>query len=182
MEKQYIKTSTIGSGYLRTIIKTRKEIVITREGRTIHNPSEELILSSGWKVYTKPEPTYEELLNKEKDAKIREIKTYDLSNDVNEFTISGTPIWLDKATRTGLMLRFQSEMAMGETETTLWYNGQQFPLSLENAMQILYALEVYASKCYDNTEKHISEVKNLENIEEVKAFNIKEGYPSKLIF
>ena len=80
------------------------------------------------------------------------------------------------------MLRFQSEMAMGETETTLWYNGQQFPLSLENAMQILYALEVYASKCYDNTEKHISEVKNLENIEEVKAFNIKEGYPSKLIF
>ena len=34
------------------------------------------------------------------------------------FYINDMAIWLDKSTRTGLMLRFQSELILGDTETT----------------------------------------------------------------
>ena len=50
------------------------------------------------------------------------------------------------------------------------------------AMQMLYAIEVYASACYDNTQRHLSEVEKLETIEEVEAYNYRTGYPEKLRF
>ena len=47
---------------------------------------------------------------------------------------------------------------------------------------MLYALEFYASTCYDNTQRHISNVNKLENINEVKDYDYKSGYPEKLKF
>jgi hypothetical protein len=44
------------------------------------------------------------------------------------------PMWLDKETRVGLKLRFEAELASGKTETTLWYDGLSFNLSLEQAV------------------------------------------------
>jgi hypothetical protein len=49
-------------------------------------------------------------------------------------------------------------------------------------MQMLYAIEVYASKCYDNTQYHISQVNKLDNIEDLKNYDYTTGYPEKLIF
>jgi hypothetical protein len=37
------------------------------------------------------------------------------------------------------------------TDTVLWQDGMQFPLPLEDAINLLYAIEIYASACYDNT-------------------------------
>ena len=80
------------------------------------------------------------------------------------------------------MLRFQAEQASVKTETTLWYNDMEFTLSLSEAIDMLYALEVYASACYDNTQRHISNVNKLENIDEIKDYDYKLGYPEKLKF
>ena len=119
------------------------------------------------------------------DAK-REMKDtiamYDSSNDVNIFYIQGLEVWLDKATRTGLKLRFEAEAAAGQTETILWYNNMQFPLTVELAIQMLYAIELYASACYDNTQKHLAAVASLETIEEVDNYDYTTGYPDKLGF
>ena len=71
---------------------------------------------------------------------------------------------------------------MGKTDTVLWYNGMQFPLFLEQAIQILYAIEVYASACYDNTQKHLTAVNILETIEDIENYNHRIGYPEKLEF
>ena len=49
-------------------------------------------------------------------------------------------------------------------------------------MQMLYLLEMYASNCYDNTQRHIANVANLENIEDIENYNYFEGYPDKLHF
>ena len=146
----------------------------------IFNPTEEMILDDGWVeyVYIEHEKTIEEY----KNEKINEIKSYDESSLVNEFYIQGIPVWLDKTTRVGLKLRFESEIAMGKTETSLWYNDIQFPLPLENAMQMLFAIELYASACYDNTHYHISQVNVLENIEDIKNYDYTIGYPEKLQF
>jgi hypothetical protein len=58
----------------------------------------------------------------------------------------------------------------------------QFPLTLENAMKMLYAIELYASACYDNTQRHLAEVNKLENIQDILEYDYKTGYPEKLNF
>ena len=164
----------------KTIIKSANEIVIRTATEQIINPSEVLILANGWEVYVAPvyEPTLEEI----KANKVDEILAYDSSNAVNEFSIGGVPMWLDKATRAGLLLRFEAEGKVGRTETTLWNDGQSYTLPLEQAQQILIALELYASACYDNTQRHIAEVQKLDTIEAVEAYDYTSGYPQKLLF
>lgn len=108
------------------------------------------------------------------------INLYDVSPAVNEFTIGGISVWLDKNTRAGLKLRFEAEIASGETETTLWYNGMSFNLQLEQAVQMLYAIELYASKCYDVTQQHLANIQNL--TVELENYDYQSGYPEKLAF
>lgn len=146
------------------------------------NPTHEMLIEDGWELYVTPEPTEEELFNDAKRQKILEINNYDSSDEINIFYIQGLPVWLDKATRAGLKLRFEAELAIGKTDTTLWYDNMQFPLSLENAMHMLYAIEVYASACYDNTQLHLSNVDKLETIDEIKNYDYIKGYPEKLNF
>lgn len=146
------------------------------------NPTHEMLIEDGWELYVTPEPTEEELFNDAKRQKILEINNYDSSDEINIFYIQGLPVWLDKATRAGLKLRFEAELAIGKTDTILWYDNMQFPLSLENAMHMLYAIEVYASACYDNTQLHLSNVDKLETIDEIKNYDYRNGYPEKLNF
>lgn len=166
-------------------IKNQNKITVIKDGMTTYNPTHEMLIEDGWELYVAPEPelpTEEELLAQEKANKKRSIERYDSSNNVNEFYIQDISVWLDKETRTGLMLRFQAEKAMGNENTTLWHNGVQFPLTLDDAVQMLYALEVYASQCYDNTQYHMAEVDKLETLDEVKAYDYSTGYPEKLKF
>ena len=166
-------------------VKYRNEIVIKKDGRQIINPTEAMLLDAGWVEWVKPTPpqkTEAELLEDAIAQKKQEIEDYDQSNEVNEFTISGFAVWLDKATRAGLMLRFQSEEALGKDVTTLWYNNQYFELPLSTAKAMLYQIEAYASECYDNTQKHLAQVARLTTIEEVEAYDYKTGYPDKLAF
>lgn len=166
------------------VYKTRSEIVITYNGMNTYNPTETMILANGWQEYkpSENEPTEDEILQYEKDSIINEILAYDSSAEVNIFYVNNMPIWLDKATRSGLMLRFQAESKLGLTETSLWYNNVEFKLPTDIATQMLYALEVYASKCYDNTQYHIAEVSKITDIDKLNAYNYKTGYPSPLKF
>lgn len=121
-------------------------------------------------------------LDIEKEKKLAEIAAYDSSKKVNSFTINGIEVWLDKDTRAGLKLRFEAELALGKTDTTLWHGGVQFNLELSEAIQMLYAIEVYASACYDNTQKHYSIVLGLTDKESVITYDYTVGYPEKLKF
>lgn len=112
----------------------------------------------------------------------RLIIEYDSSSEVNVFFISGLPVWLDKETRVGLALRFASEKGMGMTETALWLNGMQFPFQLTLAEQLLGAIEVYASRSYDNTQRHLAEVQKLTTINDLVNYDYKSNYPEKLRF
>lgn len=179
--KQYIKNNTI---------KTRQEIVVVKNGMRAINPTEEMLLADGWVEYVATPETIE--LSEEKKAKAALVRarhklrnsiiSYDSSEDVNTFYMHGQRMWLDKATRAGLMLRFQAEQAMGNEYTTLWYGVNQYELPLLGAFQMLYALEVYASQCYDNTQRHLATVNGLQMIEEVESYDYRTGYPTKLEF
>ena len=164
--------------------KPANKIIIKKDGMQTFNPTEEMLLEDGWKVHdpTPYEPTEEEILNREKEYKIDEIIRHDSSDEVNGFYIEGQEMWLDKATRVGLKLRFDAEIASGQTNTTLWYEGTPFNLELANAVQMLNAIELYASACYDNTQAHIANVKAIEDIYDLKVYDYRTGYPEKLRF
>lgn len=166
----------------QTTIMSSKKIVIIKDSMQIINPTEEMILADGWEEYIEPVPSdYVNLVVARRDKKF-EVERYDTSHDVNEFYVSDQSIWLDKATRAGLLLRFQAEQARDITDTALWYNGQQFPLKVDQAIQMLYAIELYASACYDNTQRHLAAIQALQTIEEVEAYDYTTGYPEKLRF
>lgn len=172
--KRYIKTINGKSE-----IKTRREITVYRHGTMTINPSEKMILEDGWVEYI--EPT-EILLSKARESKIQQIEKYDKSKAVNEFFVGGISLWLDKATRAGLLLRFQAEAAQGLVDTSLWSNGVQYPLKVNQAIQMLYAIELYASACYDNTQRHLAAIQALQTIEEIEGYDYTQGYPEKLRF
>ena len=192
MNTRFIKRNDDG----RNFIKLRKNIVLNRniniedpdtgEIQEVNvqtfNPTDEMLFEDGWEVYVTPELTEEEIISNAKRDKVRDIEMYDSSSDVNEFYIQGMSVWLDKSTRSGLMLRFNSELAMKKENTTLWYNGVSFTLPLNTAIQMLYALEVYASECYDNTQAHLAAVGKLEILDEILEYDYRVGYPEKLNF
>lgn len=164
------------------IIKKKNAIVIHKDGSQIINPPHELLIEYGWEEYTTPELTDEQKLDFAKQRKMDEVNLYDKSLAVESFSINGIDVWLDKATRTGLMLRFNSELALKKENTTLWYNGVPFTLLVSSAIQMLYALENYASECYDNTQYHLTNIENLDTIEAIEDYDITTGYPNKLTF
>lgn len=168
-------------------IKKRKDIslIITEDDGTtlqVFNPSDELLAEYGWGKYEAHQPTDEEIFQRKKQHKLSEIQQYDSSREVNNFYIGEHSVWLDKATRTGLALRFNSELAAKHETTSLWYNNMKFTLPINDAIAMLYAIELYASACYDNTQRHIANVNSLETIEEVSYYDHTTGYPDKLRF
>lgn len=167
-----------------TIIKDDKNIIIYKNGKQIINPSEDFIISDGWLEYS-PEPVLpspDEIFQQEKEILIDSLMEYDSSESVNIFYVGEFSMWLDKATRVGLKLRFDAEIAKGKDETILWYNGQQFTLPLESALFILNEIELYASACYDNTQHHLSAIQKISTVEELRNYDFKTGYPEKLTF
>lgn len=124
--------------------------------------------------------TEEEVLRFAKEEVIKAVTSYDSSSAVNEFSYQGVPLWLDKETRTGLAVRFNAEEIMGKTETKLWAGTVGFSMSITDGRQMLYAVENYASQCYDTTASHKASVDELKTTDEVVAYDYTVGYPSKL--
>jgi hypothetical protein len=166
----------------KSVVMRRRDIIIHKDGKMVFSPTEEMLIADGWGVYVAPQPTDEQMLKQAVASKVRAIEVYDTSSEVNEFYVRNIPVWLDKATRAGLLLRFQAEQAQGLEDTTLWYNGMQFPLKVDQAIEMLFAIELYASACYDNTQRHLAAISNLATIEEIKSYDYTQGYPEKLRF
>lgn len=119
-------------------------------------------------------------LKQAKSEKIAEITDYDTSDKVNGFILNGLLVWLDKATRVGLMNSTTIAKAAGQETTTLWLGGLKLVVDCDKAIQLLSALEMYALECFNVTASHKAAVNELTTIEEVEAYDYKEGYPKML--
>lgn len=116
-----------------------------------------------------------------KKAKIAEIAAYDTSDKVNGFMLNGQIVWLDKATRVGLMNSTIIERDLGQETTELWLGEHNLIIKCDLAIQLLQQLEVYALKCFNVTATHKKEVNNLSTIEEINSYDITKDYPDKLV-
>lgn len=115
-----------------------------------------------------------------KEKLIAEIAAYDTSDKVNGFMLNGLLVWLDKATRVGLMNSTTIAKAAGQETTTLWLGGMKLVVDCDKAIQLLSALEMYALECFNVTASHKAAVGELKAIEEVEAYDYKAGYPKML--
>lgn len=115
-----------------------------------------------------------------KEMLIAEITDYDTSDKVNGFVLNGILVWLDKATRVGLMNSTTIAKAAGQETTTLWFGGLKLVVDCDKAIQLLSALEMYALECFNVTASHKAAVNELKSIEDVEVYDYKAGYPKML--
>lgn len=153
---------------------------IELNGCVVCNPTEEQLAKAGYSEYMEPEPSDEERLAQARQQKLAEIAAYDTSTSVNEFELNGQTVWLDKATRVGLMNSTTIAKAMGNDTTVLWLGNMRIEVSCDKAIQLLSALEMYALECFNVTAAHKKAVTELTNIEEVLSYDYTKGYSKKL--
>ena len=120
------------------------------------------------------------VLEAAKTSMLAYIEKYDASSSVNSFLLNGMQVWLDKATRVGLMNSTTIAKSMGQKTTTLWLGSYQLEVDCDKAIQLLSALEMYALECFNVTAAHKKAVSELDNIEGVLTYDYKSGYPDKL--
>ena len=168
MTKRWIKNGVFASD------------TIELNGCVVCNPTEDMLRQAGYEEYKEPMPTESEKLEQAKVEKIAEITAYDTSDKVNGFVLNGAVVWLDKATRVGLMNSTTIAKAAGQNTTTLWLGSMKLIVDCDKAIQLLSALEMYALDCFNVTASHKQAVSELTTIEEVEAYNYKAGYPKML--
>ena len=132
----------------------------------------------GYPILVVHEATIEEI----RAQKLDELRLFDSSEAVNQFSINGVFGWLNKNTRVGLMNSISIERETGRSETSIWLGDTQFILSIEKAINMLQQIELYALACYNVTQRHINSINQIYTKEEIEAYNFKTGYPGKLSF
>ena len=147
--------------------------------RMIITPTHEILLENGYTPID-VEPSQEELLAAAKVEKIAEIEEYAESSNVNEFTFMGIKMWLDVKTRIGYSMSIRSADALGLKSIQMPVNGNIYPIELEKARKLLATVHLYADATFKVTQQHIANVKALQSVDEVKAYDNTKDYPQKL--
>lgn len=124
--------------------------------------------------------TEADVLNSAKAAVLAAVEAYDTSSAVNGFILNGQRVWLDKATRVGLMNSTTIAKAMGQPTTTLWLGDAKLVVECDKAIQLLSALEMYALECFNVTAAHKKAVAEMSTVEEVLGYDYTAGYPKML--
>lgn len=189
----------------KSVIKNRNEIVInlkeliTDESTgelieevdiTIINPSEDVLLENGWVEYVTltPELTPEELLSAAKEDKLKQLKEYDESEEVNDCIIKYQyeefHYWANKSERDALKGAVRDFISLDRETYRLDIRDLGISLNLpcNVLLGMLTRLEAYAADCYNKTTDHEYSIKKLKTIEEVDLYNFRTGYPKKLTF
>lgn len=125
----------------------------------------------------------EATLSEEIDIVLNSIDEYDVSTNVNQFTINGLGIWKLPSERIQLKNAINVVKNSGGTTYDLCIDGYGIlTMGVDAAISILDQVEVYAVECFKVTFQHRLDVKALTDIDSVKSYDITQGYPSKLEF
>lgn len=189
-ETQQAQVLVCGSG--RVMVATNEEklkateqvpVAMNKNGVMKYEPREKTLYAYDVYWITLPSSSAHDaatLLQAVKSSMLADITAYDSSVAVNAFLLNGMQVWLDKATRVGLMNSTTIAKNMGQEKTTLWLGSYQLEVDCDKAIQLLSALEMYALECFNVTAAHKKAVSELDNIEAVLTYDYKSGYPEKL--
>ena len=148
--------------------------------KVYYNPTDDIYKQHGWEEYV--EPTHVKTLEEAKADKIKEIKEYDISDNVNSFIVNGEQYWVSKADRVGLMNSTNILRSNNINDAVFWLGYNKYIVQCDDLISMLSQLEMYALNCYYTTEAHIIAVNAMDNIEDIEAYDITLNYPEKLTF
>jgi hypothetical protein len=117
-----------------------------------------------------------------KDLLVKVQNQYDSSDEVNGFFINGGIVWLDKATRLGLINSLTVQKENGDASGTLWLDGNFYEVEIDLALKFLKTLELYAIECYNVTQRHLAEINSLTDRDDILNYDVTKGYPSRISF
>lgn len=117
-----------------------------------------------------------------REQKTAEIDRYDKSSAVNVFTFAGQKMWFDKNERSAIRHGVESCEGSGMETYSIWYGGKEYTLPTAVCRQMLNAVELYAIRCFDTTERHKANVAALQTLEEIENYNYREVYPEHINF
>ena len=145
-------------------------------------PSVEQLEQWGFEEWVEPTPTPEELLARAKANKIAELEAYDASDAVNSFSADGKQMWIPADKRAVLRTSIEAYKALGaETITKVW-EGQEYTFSTSDWDTMLNKVEVYASECFNQTQRHLAAINALNTLDEITDYDYTVDYPEKLEF
>lgn len=115
-----------------------------------------------------------------KQEMILNITKYDISSNVNGFTINNTiTTWFSQLERLNYQRSVDSAKLLGVDTLSFFVGNNALSVSTQNAEMMLAALQLYADECFIVTKQHKLAVNNLTTIEEVDNYDYKSGYPQK---
>lgn len=142
-----------------------------------------------------PEATIKEVLEMElaapyvrtlEDAKremLARISNYDVSENVNSFTINNViSTWFTVEERSNYANSINAAELLGVEKLSFYVGDNSLEVPTASAKQMLASIQLYADACYIVTKDHEAAVNMLGSIEEVDSYNYMEGYPKKLNF
>ena len=190
MEKYYFNEAqprlTVGDGVVLLLINGKEETEISGgmpDGNGLENT--EAVMRKVWvydgvRLETGGMTSEAALTAAAQKMVLAEIERHDTSSAVNGFMLNGQRVWLDKATRVGLMNSTSIAKAMGQPTTTLWLGDVKLVVECDKAIQLLSALEMYALECFNVTAAHKKAVSEMSTVEEVLVYDYTAGYPKIL--
>lgn len=134
------------------------------------------------------EETVENSVEGAKELLKRLINEYDVSSEVNGFTISheGKELvyWLPAEKRGQLATGIAARKACGSNSYTLDLReyGMSIDVDCDKLSDMLSKLENYAVESYNATSKHLNEVTTITGIDTLLTYDYKAGYPERLSF
>ena len=115
--------------------------------------------------------------------KLEELSEYDVSDNVNGFTIHGVEMWLDGLDRCKLEQGVKDCIKKGrETYGLCIPDVGVLEMPCEKVLEMLAEIDVYAVDCFRTTFLHSEAIKALTTIEEIDAYDFTTGYPEKPVF
>ena len=145
-------------------------------------PSEERLTEWGFEEWIEPEPTPEQLLARAKSAKIANLQAYDSSDAVNSFSVDNKDMWVPADKRAVLRTSIEAYKALGAESITKVWEGKDYTFSTSDWDTMLNQVEVYASECFNQTQRHAAAINALTTVEDVESYDFTTGYPEKLEF
>lgn len=122
------------------------------------------------------------ILGKAKSDKIMEIRSYDSGPDVNSFVLNDKDVWITADKRSEYASSLNNAILLGEPDIEFEIGGDIYKVPVDEGRLMLAKVGRYADKAYISTVRHIRNIEGMENVEDIRAYDYKTGYPDKEVF
>ena len=95
----------------------------------------------------------------------------------NVFYFRGKDYWWDKNTR----IRLDRLVNSGKDSYEIVFGTDIIEVSKNELQNLLNQLEIYANKCFINTQRHLNAIENLNTPLELIEYDYTLGYPNKVV-